>query len=131
LKPVYFEDLVEGYRSGTEHRQIYRSASAMMVAVSELQVHPVDPRDTSWELWDPRYLVYFWQSLGQGWRSREFELTGGDVVAVLAWAAAHTQDRESYTVHCIVESADGTGLVRLTGNDPTRSDLPIRAAPFR
>ena len=92
-----------------------------MFAVSDLQAQPVDPRDASWELWDPRFRVYFWRSLGQGWRSREFELSGGDVVAALAWAAEHAQDLESYTVHCIVESADGTGLVRLTGDDPTRT----------
>jgi hypothetical protein len=98
-----------------------RSSSAMMVAVSELQVRPVDPRDTSWELWDPRFRVHFWQSLGQGWRSREFELTGGDVVAVLAWASEHAHELESFTVHCIVESADGTGLVHLAGDDPTRT----------
>jgi hypothetical protein len=85
-------------------------------------VRPVDPRDTNWEVWDPRFRVYFWRSLGQGWMSREFELSGVDVVAALAWAAEHAEGQESYTVHCVVEgAADGAGLVRLAGEDPTRT----------
>jgi hypothetical protein len=93
----------------------------MMIAVTELRVRPVDPRDTSWELWDPRFRVYFWRPLDQGWMSREFDLSGGDVVAALAWAAEHTESQESYTVHCVASTSDGTGLVRLTGDDPTRT----------
>jgi hypothetical protein len=62
-----------------------------------------------------------WRSLGESWASREFELSAADVVAVLAWAAAHAEDDETYTVHRVVESADGAGLVRLAGTDPTRT----------
>jgi hypothetical protein len=92
--------------------------------VTELRVRPVDPRDTEWEVRHPRFRVYFWsrRSLGQGWMSREFELSGGDVVAALAWAAEHAVGQETYAVHCVVEgAADGTGLVRLAGEDPTRT----------
>ena len=96
-------------------------ASAMMTSVTELRVWPVDPRDTSWEAWNPRFRVYFWRSLGRGWASREFELSAADVVAVLAWAAEYAENDETYTVHCVVEGADGTGLVRLAGSDPTRT----------
>jgi hypothetical protein len=93
----------------------------MMIAVTELRARPVDPRDTRWEVWNPAFRVYFWRSLGGGWMSREFEISGGDVVAVLAWAADHAEDDETYTLHCIVEGPDGAGLVRLTGEDPTRT----------
>jgi hypothetical protein len=81
----------------------------------------VDPRDTRWEVWDPRYRVYFWRALEQSWASREFELSAADVVDVLAWAADHADAGKKYTVHCVVEAADGPGLVRLAGTDPTRS----------
>jgi hypothetical protein len=93
----------------------------MMIAVTELRARPVDPRDTRWEVWNPAFRVYFWRSLGGGWMSREFEISGGDVVEVLAWAADHAEDDETYTVHCVVDGADGTGLVRLAGTDPTRT----------
>lgn len=93
----------------------------MMTAVTECRVRPVDLRDTSWELWNPLFRVHLWRSLGEGWMSREFELSGGDVVAALAWAAEHAADQETYSVHCVVEGRDGTGLVRLTGDDPTRT----------
>jgi hypothetical protein len=93
----------------------------MMTAMAEIRVRPVDPRDTRWETWNPRFRVYFWRPLGQNWASREFELSAADVVAVLAWAAEHAEDDETYTVHCVVEGADGTGLVRLAGTDPTRT----------
>jgi hypothetical protein len=96
-------------------------ASAMMTAVTELRAWPVDPRDPSWEVWRPRYRVYFWRSLEQIWASREFELSAAGVVEVLAWAADHAEDDETYTVHCVVEGADGTGLIRLAGTDPTRT----------
>jgi hypothetical protein len=93
----------------------------MMVAVTELQARPIDRRDTRWEVWNPAFRVYFWRPLDGGWMSREFEISGGDVVAVLAWAADHAEDGETYTLHCVVEARDGTGLVRLTGEDPTRT----------
>lgn len=80
----------------------------------------VDPRDTIWEAWHPRYRVDFWRSLGQSWESRGFDLTDADVVAVLAWAAEHAEDDETYTVHCVVDRPEGSGLVRLAGEDPTR-----------
>jgi hypothetical protein len=89
--------------------------------VSKPRARPVDPRDTSWEVWNPRYRVYFWRSLGQSWASREFELSDADVVAVLAWAAEHAEDDETYTMHCVVEDSEGAGLVRLAGTDPTRT----------
>jgi hypothetical protein len=93
----------------------------MMTAVTDVRAWPVDPRDTRWEVWNPRFRVCSWRSLGQSWASREFELSAQDVVAVLAWAAEHAEGGETYTIHCVVGGADGTGLVRLAGTDPTRT----------
>jgi hypothetical protein len=91
-----------------------------MIDVTELRAWPVDPRDTRREVWNPAFRVCFWRSLDGGWMSREFEITGADVVAVLVWAADHPEDGKSYTFHCVVEAPDGTGLIRLTGEYPTR-----------
>jgi hypothetical protein len=93
----------------------------MMSAVSEIRGRPVDPRDTSWEVWHPRFRVYFWRPLEESWASREFELSGGDVVAARAWGADNRGKDETYTLHCVVEGEAGTGLVRLAGTDPTRT----------
>jgi hypothetical protein len=102
----------------------------MMTAVTELRAWPVDSRDTSWEVWHPHYRVYFWRSLEQGWASREFELSAADAVEVLAWAADHAEDDETFTVHCVVERAEGTGPVRLAGTDPT-AHIAADLAPRR
>jgi hypothetical protein len=93
----------------------------MMADVGEIRWQPVDRRDTSWEVWEPLFRVYFWRPLGDAWMSREFELSGGDVLAALAWAAENAADGETYTLHCLVETAGGEGLVRLAGTDPTRT----------
>src|SRR5689334_21352421 len=83
---------------------------------------PVDPRDERWASHSPAYRVYFWQPVGPGeqsaWRSDEWELTEADVDEVLAWADAHADGRamSAWVVH---RDADGVGLIRLAGIDPT------------
>jgi hypothetical protein len=69
------------------------------------------------------YRVHFWRPVSHtGWRSREFEISGGDIVAVLDWADRHADDGETFTVFAVVDEADrGLGLVHLTGGDPTRA----------
>ncbi|SRR5713226_4803827 len=92
----------------------------------ELRVESVDPRDQGWELWEPTYRVYFWRRFdGGGWASRELQISGGDVVSTLASASEHSSEAETYQVFCVVPAADGIGLVRLTGDDPTRAHLPL------
>lgn len=80
-------------------------------------VRGVDPRDTTWEVDDPAYRVYFFGPYGA---SEEFEVTGCDVPPVIAWAERRRGER-SYVVYALVPDADpGPGLVRLAGSDPNR-----------
>jgi hypothetical protein len=83
----------------------------------------IDPRDGRWELWTSDYRVDFWRPYGiGGWASREFEVSGGDVSAVIRWADDHASDNETYAVYAIVKRGEGPGgLVHLLGDDPTRN----------
>ena len=81
----------------------------------------MDPRDERWEVWQPAYRVCFWRSLQGGYRSREFELSGGDVLEVLSWADRNAEDGETFTLHVTASSPEGLGLIRLAGDDPTRA----------
>lgn len=93
-----------------------------MAAVTTLKVRPVDPRDQRWEAWQPAYRVYFWRRWqGGGYASREFELSGGDVGDVLLWADRNATEDETYTLYATASTADGLGLIRLAGDDPTRN----------
>ena len=39
----------------------------------KLECRLVDPRDTTWEVWDPSHRVYFWhQQVRGGWACREY-----------------------------------------------------------
>jgi len=46
-----------------------------------MDIRPVDPRDITWEIDDPRYRVTFWSAptggdRAMGWRSDEYEISG-------------------------------------------------------
>jgi hypothetical protein len=99
-----------------------RALRERMVAMPHLEARPVDPRDTTWEVWDPSYRVYFWyhQVLG-GWVCREYEVTGGDVSALFDWANENTKSGETFMMFAVVARGGEIGLVRLSGDDPTRS----------
>jgi len=94
-----------------------------------MDVRPVDPRDTGWEVESPSYRVYFWTRPPAPpgvpadlvmYRSNEFELSGvEDVGEVLAWADATAAPGSTYTVYAVVEGVRERGLVRLAGVDPT------------
>ncbi len=90
--------------------------------LSFMRVMPIDPRDQRWESDRPAYRVYFWRSLGpgelSGWESDEWELTETDVDEVLAWADAHAGGR-TMSLWVVHRDADGVGLIRLAGLDPT------------
>lgn len=92
-----------------------------MTPVTALKVRPVDPRDQRWEIWQPEYRVYFWRAERGSYVSREFELSGGDVLQVLSWADGNAAEGETYVLHVAVGTADGLGLIRLAGVDPTRT----------
>ena len=93
----------------------------IMLAMPHIEARLVDPRDTGWEVWDPSYRVSFWQQqiLG-GWACREYEVSGGDVSAVLAWARENATLGETFTGFVVVARGGEIGLVRLFGDDPTR-----------
>jgi hypothetical protein len=82
-----------------------------------LTARQVDPRDETWEVYDPAYRVYFWDTNSA---SDEWELTGCDVEAALRWAH-HAADGRTFTLYATVQTPGELGLIRLTGTDPTRS----------
>jgi hypothetical protein len=90
-------------------------------AMLELDARSVDPRETTWEVWEPAYRVCFWRPFGGGWASREVEVSGADAAAVFDWAARHATDEETFTVFAVVGDGDARGRVRLAGEDPTRA----------
>lgn len=93
-----------------------------------MEVIGVDPRDQTWEVDPPKYRVYFHGSSGA---SDEYELSGIDVDAVIAWAHLHRDDR-TYVIYACVPDADrGVGLVRLAGYDPNDPEAKDRTPePF-
>jgi len=77
----------------------------------------VDPRDETWEEWDPAYRVYFWDSASA---CDEWELVGCEVEEALRWANASAHGRP-FTLHAVVKQPGDVGLIRLFGSDPTRA----------
>lgn len=90
--------------------------------MSELHFRSVDPRDQEWELRASAYRVTFWRSAGGGWMSREYQVSGGDVAAVLRWVDEHAENGETFVLDAVVDRSDGLGVVRLMGDDPTSAD---------
>jgi hypothetical protein len=88
--------------------------------MAEVDARLVDPRDARWEQWNPAYRVSLWTQSGDGWASREFEIGGADVSDVLDWIREQ-RDVETFTLYAVVDRGEDRGLVRLAGNDPTRS----------
>jgi hypothetical protein len=94
----------------------------MILRMVELVARPIDPRDGRWEEWSDRYRVDFWQLVeGKGWVSFEYEVAGGDVIAVMRWADEHAAPGQSYALYAIVDRDEDQGLVHLFGDDPTRN----------
>jgi hypothetical protein len=92
-----------------------------------VDVRPVDPRDTTWEVDEPAYRVYFWRRVPQpiglspGFESEEFDVAGADVQEVIAWVEATAGSDRTYSLYALLRSLEGQlGLVRLAGADPTR-----------
>jgi hypothetical protein len=84
-----------------------------MLAMPRVQARPVDPRETSWEVWGPSYRIYCWhQQILGWWACREYEVTGGDVSAVCEWARESARFGESFTAFAVVARGGEIGLVR-------------------
>jgi len=80
-----------------------------------VNVRSIDPRDETWGIDRPSFRVYFHTARGA---SYEYEVSGADVVEVLAWAKAEAERAErTYVLYACVPY-DGLGLVRLVGSDP-------------
>jgi hypothetical protein len=98
-----------------------------------MDVRPVDPRDTRWEIDSPSYRVYFWTRPPAPpdvpedlviYHSTEFELSGAaDVSEVRAWAEANAPPGSTHTVNVVLERDQERGVVRLAGVDPTGSSV--------
>ena len=93
-----------------------------------MDVRPIDPRDTTWEIDKPAYRVYFWTRVPQpigfpmGIASEEFEVTKADVQEVIAWAEATAGSDRTYTLYALVQRPEREfGLVRLAGADLLRT----------
>ena len=94
----------------------------MIARMSQLDAVPIDPRDQRWEVWNPPYRVCFWRSVGaDAWSARALEITGIDIDSVLRWAEQEAAESERYQVFAVVDRAGELGVVRLLGDDPTRS----------
>lgn len=82
-----------------------------------MRTFPVDPRDETLEVDDPRYRVYFWTGSSS---SDEWELTETDLDEVLVWVSQNANGR-THSLWIVLDHGDGIELVRLRGIDPPAS----------
>jgi len=107
-----------------------------------VNVEGVDPRDVKWEVDFPAYRVYFWHQppappgVAQEqvmFHCTEYRLSDVvDVAEVLDWVRVTVRGDHTYTLYVEQRDADGLGLVRLMGEDPTagagaQSQVELRA----
>lgn len=86
------------------------------------------PRDTTWDVASPEYLVYLWSERTSEsalhrpstyLACREFRLRDAeDVSEVLDWAKREARPDESVVIEIELSGPGGAGTVRLLGNDP-------------
>jgi hypothetical protein len=92
-----------------------------------LVAREVDPRDISWELDAPVFRVYLWRrpTPDHAWQCWEWELSGGDVEEVLAWADDPPAPCDVAEVWVVVPDGavrgQGKGMIRLRGYNPNES----------
>jgi hypothetical protein len=86
-----------------------------------MNIRKVDPRDSTFEVDQPRYRIDFWRLQGGrsgAWESESYELEDTDVAEAIAWADAHSKGRV-FVLYAAFSSQEGLGIVRLLGSDPT------------
>jgi hypothetical protein len=102
------------------------AADVSKEVVMDVDIELVDPRDIDWEVWEPSYRINLWTPRGTppaAWSCSTYEVTGADVEAVLAWTKSQVQDGMTFTILVVVRNGlDTLGVVRLAGEDPTRSN---------
>ncbi|WP_045875691.1 hypothetical protein [Pseudofrankia sp. DC12] len=91
----------------------------------------IDVRDVGWEIDQPSYRVQFWTRPAHSNAAptaTEFEITDTDVTDVLGWAHRTAGDR-TFALYAVCDLGGTKGLVRLSGEDPTRSTTPQATWP--
>ena len=80
-----------------------------------MRARPVDPRDQTSEVVDPRYRVFF--RVSPTW-AEEWELTETDLDEVLGWISQNGRGRP-HSLWVVVATDGGVQHIRLRGIDPT------------
>lgn len=95
--------------------------------MGEVQIVPVDERDSSWEIDTPRFRVYLHgsgETTTHGWTAT-YDITGADVLQVIDWAQREAGDSLTYAVALVYDdkareqarAGNGSGLLWLVGTD--------------
>lgn len=98
-----------------------RRASNPSIVSLRMEIRPIDPRDTGWEVPHPVFRVYFWD---RHYTSYEYEVTGADVHEVIEWAEGKAGHQLTYVLYALVDRGEGVdgvdrlGLIQLAGRDP-------------
>jgi hypothetical protein len=73
-----------------------------------MRLLPVDERDSSWEISNPRFRVYLHGSGEEstiGWTGT-YDVTGADVLQVIDWAQRQAAGQLTYAVALVYDDAD-------------------------
>ena len=82
-----------------------------------MEIEGVDPRDQTWAISNPKHRVNFHGSVGA---SDEYELNGGPVADVMAWAEIQSRGRTSLSTPA--RQSTDWGLLRLPDAILMRTD---------
>lgn len=91
----------------------------------------IEARDVGWEIEQPSYRVHFWTRPAHSNAAptvTEFEITDTDVADVLGWAQ-RTAGNRTFALYAVCDLGGSKGLIRLSGEDPTRSPSPQPSWP--
>ena len=110
----------------------------------QIEIEPVDERDSNWEVPTPRFRVYLHSSgpdktYGSTWT---YDITGADALQAIDWAQRQAGDRLTDALALVIDDpteeqrnpGHGRGLVWLVGmdgNDNTEKDPEQRAVQKR
>jgi hypothetical protein len=95
--------------------------------VRQIEIEPVDERDSNWEVRTPRFRVYLHgggpdKTYGRTWT---YDITGADALQAIDWARRQAGDRLTYALALVLDDpteeqrnpGHGRGLVWLVGMD--------------
>ena len=101
-----------------------------------MRIEQVDERDSGWESHDARFRVYVFDEFSrsteadgsstQYYSTATWDITGGDVLAVIEWAQERAGDRGLYSVAVVADGFEAhpdRGLIWLVGMD--YQDTPV------